>query len=347
MMDRTDNIIEFRYSKLELILRWMGIFITGLGCAFIFQDFPFPSKDFWLKALVSIARAATLWYGSEYIVTFITLRIPIFKHPLRNLISMILSLVVLVAIIESIDIWLQKPLFGKQLTLMEKYSFYTTSLLITFFITTIYAAAFFFTQWKENLVRNASLERLNMEAKYESLKNQVNPHFLFNSLNTLLTMVDEETQPANYIRSLSEFLRYILKSSEKELVLLRDELKFTLEYAYLQKSRFGDKLQIKSNVSENYFHYAIPPLSLQLLVENAIKHNIISIDLPLQISIDVVDNKYLRISNNLQKKMVDGSTGLGLQNLKKRYAFLTHKLVNVEETESTFAIEIPLLETPL
>ena len=346
-MDNKDNILEFRYNKWEIILRWAGIFITGLGCAFIFQEYPVSSIEFIKKAVLSIARAGILWYGSEFIVNFITNRIPIFAHPWRNLLSLIGSLLVFVIIVESIDIWLQTPLFGKHLTMLEKYGYYVTSLLITFFITTIYAAAFFFVQWKENLVRNANLERLNMEAKYESLKNQVNPHFLFNSLNTLLSMVDDETQPAAYIKSLSEFLRYILKSSEKELVLLRDELKFTMEYGYLQKSRFGEKLNIESQVSENYFHYSLPPLTIQILVENAIKHNIISQDKPLRIKIEVNGNRYLVVKNNLQKKQADSSTGLGLQNLKKRFAFLSHKAVNISQTESEFIVEIPLLESPL
>jgi len=217
------------------------------------------------------------------------------------------------------------------------------TLLITFLISSIYASIGFFMQWKQNLVKAQSLEKANLEAQYESLKTQVNPHFLFNSLNTLLSIVQGHAEAEKYIENLSEFMRYILKNRERNSVTLGEELEVAGQYAYLQKSRFQNKLQITMDVPEKYHLSPIPPLALQMLIENAIKHNEISTEHPLGIRLYVIDNEYLVVENTMRKKLdPEHSTGLGLKNIRDRYQFLLGKDILVKEENGKFIVCLPI-----
>jgi LytS/YehU family sensor histidine kinase len=159
-------------------------------------------------------------------------------------------------------------------------------------------------------------------------------------------MVEDNKQVVEYIGNLSDLLRYMLKSGEKELVLVRDEISILNSYIYLQKMRFPYTLKIKVNVPESYYHYAIPPLVLQMLVENSIKHNVISIEKPLLVEI-TANKDAITVSNNLQKKGGVESTGQGLVNITGRYRFFTSRKVEITETSDRFTVSIPLLQIEL
>ena len=168
-------------------------------------------------------------------------------------------------------------------------------------------------------------------AKYESLKSQVSPHFLFNSLNALTNLVyEDQDKAAKFIKQLSEVYRYVLDTRDKEVVSMEEEKNFLNSYLFLQQIRFGDKLKLEVNLDET--RSRIAPLVLQMLVENAIKHNVISEENPLHINIYVKDG-FIVVENNLQKKsvMLDESPGIGLDNIAKRYEFLSDKKVEVIE----------------
>ena len=216
------------------------------------------------------------------------------------------------------------------------------TLLITYLITGIHEMVYFYQQWIHNFSRSVKLERDNIEAKYETLKTQINPHFLFNSLNSLTSIVDDNPVAVNYIQNLSEFLRYMLGSRNKDLVYLRDELIVLNHYIELQKSRFMEHLKIEIDVPEKYHLYTLPPLALQMLLENCIKHNVISSEKPLLISITVLDDSIV-IKNNLQRKSEVASTGQGLKNIIDRYGHFTRKQISIRETDSEYSISIPLL----
>jgi len=150
----------------------------------------------------------------------------------------------------------------------------------------------------------------------------------------------------DYIHNLSELLRYMLKSNDKELVLMRDEMAVLENYIKLQQLRFRENLKIDINVSESFFHYALPRLALQMLVENAIKHNVIIQNKPLHIEIGI-EKDTIFVRNNLQKKEVIGSTGQGLKNISGRYRLFTAKPVRIEETNGYFNVSLPLLQVEL
>ncbi len=216
------------------------------------------------------------------------------------------------------------------------------TLLITYLITGIHEMVFFYNQWIYNFSRSVRLEKDHIEAKYETLKTQVNPHFLFNSLNSLTHMVDDNPRAVEYIRNLSEFLRYMLGNRNRDLVYVKDELEVLQHYLELQHSRFLDNLKVEIKVPEKYQLYTLPLLALQMLVENCIKHNVISSEKPLIISI-AAENERLMVRNNLQRKTRVDSTGHGLRNLVERYHHFTVREVRIRETDREYSVSIPLL----
>ena len=205
------------------------------------------------------------------------------------------------------------------------------------------AAIFIFIQWQDALKREQKLREENLIFQNETLKNQVNPHFLFNSLNTLSSLISTQPDTADrFIERLSSIYRYILENSSKDRVLLQDELNFIGDYFFLHKIRDEDKILLEISVG-NPEKYMILPVSLQILVENAIKHNMATRDNPLKISINT-EADYIVVKNNLQKKAVQlKSTGIGLRNLMERIRLTTGKVVLIEESNSEFTVKIPLI----
>ena len=218
------------------------------------------------------------------------------------------------------------------------------SLIPTLIITLIYESVYFFQSWKHHVQKTEALARENVQSQLETLKNQLDPHFLFNSLNTLASLIEEENMPAqSYLDRLSDVYRYVLVSREKNTVTLEEEMQFLEAYIYLNKIRFRENLRVESQVDEAAYQQHVAPLSLQMLVENALKHNIISKDNPLRINIIQEDN-YLSVANNLQeKKTFEKSTKVGLQNIINRYRLLTDRQVEILKNDHNFTVRIPLL----
>ncbi|MBK8506603.1 MAG: histidine kinase [Saprospiraceae bacterium] len=192
--------------------------------------------------------------------------------------------------------------------------------------------------------RNAALERERIESQYEVLKAQINPHFLFNSFNTLASIVEEDSQLAiEYIEKLSDYYRSIIQFRNQKMISLAEELILIDDFTYLLKRRFGKNLQVIKQIESTDFY--IPPLTLQMLVENAVKHNVISRQKPLTIAIRSENDDYLVVSNNLQpKKTEEPSTRFGLQNIQTRFELLTKKKVIIEDHNGHFSVSIPLLK---
>ena len=216
---------------------------------------------------------------------------------------------------------------------------------VTFVISFFLNAAEFLRNWKQTALDAERLKKEQMATKYESLKNQVNPHFLFNSLNALTNLVYEDQDlAADFIRQLSKVYRYVLDTRSKEVVSLETEMKFVESYLFLQRIRFDDKLKVEI-ATKGYEDYMLPPLALQMLLENAIKHNTIAKLEPLTIKIWVKD-EMLVVENNLQIKNIplEESSGMGLANIKARYEFLSDKPVLIEQTQEVFRVELPLLK---
>ncbi|WP_337041816.1 sensor histidine kinase [Emticicia sp. 17c] len=199
-------------------------------------------------------------------------------------------------------------------------------------------------KWRENALRASNLEKEKSQVLFDNLKNQLNPHFLFNSLTSLDSLIQENPPLArDFLQQLSKVFRYVLKSKEKGLVNLETELGFIKNYIGLLKTRFGEALHINFDIAEEALDLQITPVTLQILIENAIKHNVVNDSNPLTINIRSIEEALL-IENNIQKKkQVETSNGQGLINLKTLYGFLTTREIIISEEENTFSVKIPLL----
>ncbi|GAB2645468.1 hypothetical protein GCM10027035_44460 [Emticicia sediminis] len=195
----------------------------------------------------------------------------------------------------------------------------------------------------EILLENEHLKNENLLVQLTSLKNQLNPHFLFNSLNTLSWLINEDKEKSQrYLQKLSQVLRYSLSMQEQSLVSLKEELTLLENYIFLLQIRFGDNLKIVRNIENVQFK--IPPLSLQLLIENVIKHNIISTASPMSIWVEMNENKKtIIVRNTLNRKANSEGTGIGLVNLNERFKILASQEVEIEQNEKEFMVILPLI----
>ena len=223
-------------------------------------------------------------------------------------------------------------------------SYYLFGLVVTLFVSLIFHAIFFYKALTEKKVTEQQIVAKTETAKYESLKSQIDPHFLFNSLNVLTSLIGENPKLAEkFTTKLSKVYRYVLEQRNKDLVPIIEELNFAKTYMQLLGMRFEDavKFNIPENVSDK--ELKIVPLSLQLLLENAVKHNVVSSSKPLEISI-YEEGNYLIIENNINPKEAIGkSTKVGLQNIADRYGLITQKGVKIENNNKTFKVSLPLL----
>ena len=209
-----------------------------------------------------------------------------------------------------------------------------------------YELLIYMDAWQKANQETEQLKKANLISQLDSLKNQVKPHFLFNSLNTLTALVEKDAEQAvKFIAELSKVYRYLLQSNEKELISLANELQFTQAYFFLLQTRFGPGISLTVSQADAYADCLVPPLTLQMLVENAVKHNQVSISKPLHVCIDVPDGKWLRVTNNVQQKRVSvPTTGTGLANIATKYKLLNQPNVEVLAEPTRFTVKVPLIQ---
>jgi len=222
-------------------------------------------------------------------------------------------------------------------------------MLTVWFIELIIVGQFMLNRFYVDLVklykRAEELEEKTAQARYMALQNQLNPHFLFNSLNTLISEIEYNPMNAiEFTRNLADTYRYILYCQDKHTIPLREELDFLNTYILLQKVRLGDCLNINNTIDEKYWDVPIPPLTLQLLIENVIKHNIISLSKPMEVKLttEVRDKEvWLSVSNPIKLKQGVASSGKGLMNLSQRYKLLCNRELIIENNKNKFVIKVP------
>ncbi|RQO75653.1 hypothetical protein DBR43_09965 [Pedobacter sp. KBW06] len=218
------------------------------------------------------------------------------------------------------------------------------SVILSLIISAIHTGNHLIENWKNSIIEAADLKQATLQSQLQTLKLQLDPHFMFNNFSTLSSLISENQKDAQrFLERLSEVHRYMLANLDKNIIPLKDELSFIESYIYLIKIRFSENLQIQVNDVKQYFYTGIPPTTLQLLVENAVKHNIASRHTPLYIRIYPEDD-YLVVANNIQPiPHPIFSSKIGLKNINNRYKLLSQKLPVVIETEFDFVVKVPLL----
>lgn len=230
----------------------------------------------------------------------------------------------------------------------EQWDSYIVALIITLIASLFTHAFYFYRALQKKEVKKQKIIAGTASARFDALKNQLDPHFLFNSLNVLTSLIEEDpNQAQKFTTSLSKVYRYVLEQKNKDLVTVDEELNFARTYVRLLKMRFEDSIVFDIPDKSSMPEARIVPLSLQLLLENAVKHNVVTASKPLHIKVSEEEGM-LVVSNNLQEKqVVKKSSGVGLQNIKQRYEILTDRQVNIAKTASSFSVAIPMLTTQL
>ncbi|WP_115838887.1 histidine kinase [Winogradskyella sediminis] len=226
----------------------------------------------------------------------------------------------------------------------ETWKAYSFGLWITLSIVSVFHIIYFYNRYQKNKIKEQKVIAGTASAKFDALKNQLDPHFLFNSLNVLTSLIEENPENAQkFTTSLSKVYRYVLEQKNKELVTVDEELKFARTYMSLLKMRFEDSIIFEIPDQASNPESKVVPLSLQLLLENAVKHNMVTSSKPLHVKI-YEDGNHLVVMNNLQpKQIVKKSSGVGLENIKQRYQLLSNKKVIINQREKDFAVAIPML----
>lgn len=306
-----------------------------------------------LTFAITFAYGAGLWFVNGFAVGWLNGHISWAERPLRRLLTTLAVSVggsVLVILLIQAGYLLVVGESLARLGRPEMYGRVLVPLGITVIISLFNHSRSFFQQWREAAVRVERLEKETAVARLDSLRRQVDPHFLFNSLNALTSLV-EENDPARavrFIRQLSQVYRYVLDSESQELVPLADELRFAESYLFLQKTRLGNALAVEMDLPAPaaLATFFVPPLALQLLLENVIKHNAAFQADPLRVLVRLdATAGTLTVRNTLRpRRLAPGeSSGLGLKNLLARYAFLTDKPLVIKEENGEFAVALPLL----
>jgi len=301
-----------------------------------------------IQFLYTVVFVFAIIYANKYLFHVLSQFFDKDKFTLKRLIVgllssfvVTLSVIFLLRIFE--DVVIEKNSFS-QFWSKENTLSYIVVMVITFIAVLLFNMFYYYKIYNENRVKEQKIIAGTASAKFESLKNQIDPHFLFNSLNVLSSLIEENPQNAQrFTISLSKIYRYVLEQKDKELVSLEEELSFAKTYMNLLKMRFENSLFYELPEIATNSDVKVIPLSLQLLLENTVKHNVVSEKKPLHIRIFVEDN-YLAIQNDFQKKEVlQDRQGVGLQNIINRYGIITNRKVLINQTEQTFTVKIPIL----
>ena len=256
----------------------------------------------------------------------------------RLLISNLLGIVMMFALVTVHQFIFPKYNFGSMM-MMYQFRGVLINLTIFMFIHFLYQSY----NAQQILLQYERTKAENLNAQYELLKQQVNPHFLFNSLNTLQAMIDmDDTEASEFVKNLSHFYRFSLENKKDDLIVLQKELEILESFNFLLKSRFEEGINIIINLDEKISQTLIPPFTLQLLVENCIKHNIVSLEHPLNIEI-YEEQYFLVIKNNKQLKSTRESFGIGLSNIKGRYSYIHLNEIKIIDTDEKFTIKLPVI----
>lgn len=335
---------------IKTIKEFLILILIGNAIVYFIMGFHVISLPFLLKnSLFSLIGGWPMLKSISWLENYLDIKVPWLSHPLKRLIYQTLGMILLCAffILLAIGIafiWhrnfedVNMQLFLKQVILSLKIAF--GILIIASLVTN---SILFFKKWKDAAVEQERLKHEHTALQYETLKNQVNPHFLFNSLNALIQLIHTDTKKAEtYVKKLSELYRYVLDQKDKETVSLKRELQAVEDYIFLLKIKYGDNLNVIFP-DELPIGTRIVPLSLQMLVENVIKHNVIAHSKPVEITIFLKDD-YLVLRNNINnKKDKEHSTGIGLENISNRYRYLSDQPVVINNDKDYFEVRLPLL----
>ncbi|MDF7810648.1 sensor histidine kinase [Hymenobacter sp. YC55] len=320
------------------------VIITGYALNVFDHLFTLDSAKILLESLIS---SAITWEVDRWIIIKFQRHFPALKQVRTRLLFIIPLCWVFNVLQDWVLMWLVNVIgYHKPYNAAAFKQSIQSSVIIAFLITGIQEAVYYFSRLLQAEKETEQLKKENLQTQLDSLKQQVNPHFLFNSLNTLSYLISEDAEKAEeFLDEMCKVYRYLLRNNENELTNLATELQFIRSYFHLLKTRYGDSLHLNLAIEPSDEQRLLPSLTLQLLVENAVKHNVIHKDHPLTVHISTQNNGQLTVKNNLQKKVQKvASNQVGLSNIASKFSLLKQPNIKVQQTETEFLVTIPLIQ---
>ncbi|HET9823743.1 MAG TPA: histidine kinase [Chitinophagaceae bacterium] len=350
-MSETSTVIRpFSYSRKEGLMASIVLppFAFLLNYVMFGNRYFSSVKNFLLATVLTLAVIFLSFVCCGMVATVLNNRYPKYSQTFKRItIGLVAYVAIMIASI-SVIFWGYDYLdfLGYQLNMNQ----YGWCLIIGIFLnllgTSLNEGAAFFEKWRKMVDEAENLKKENLQSQLEGLKGQVNPHFLFNSLNSLSSLIIEDPEKAEkFLDEMSKVYRYLLRTNEEGLTTLESEMQFIQSYFHMLKTRYGDGLDMETRIDDHYLPYQIPPLTLQMLVENAVKHNMILKNSPLKILIMTTNSGRLIVSNNLQRKdRMVSSNKVGLTNIVNKYRLMRKEEISVRDDGKEFAVVVPLIQ---
>ena len=296
----------------------------------------------------SIALFFTIcnWFFMRSVLIFLRKKFPSLSESLKRIIILFVFLVVSVVLIDFLGSNFLKLIISKlNYNFTSRFKILLPIILISTMVQAIYEAIFNYVRLKQSIREEEQSKQIIVQAQLDALRNQAQPHFFFNTLNTLRDIIDQNTKEdaKEFVDKLSDVYRFILDSGNVNLTALKNELKFAKAYIHIQSERFGDNLKVHWDISEAATEKMVVPMSIQLLLENAIKHNVVSKAKPLVVTVTDKGGNVV-VLNKIQPKSTQlPSTKVGLKNIEKRYTLISNQSVKIENDGEIFKVSLPLL----
>jgi len=341
---------ERRIKYLGFDDKWfsiIGILVLGLVTDFLFNS-SFGRGTFvseLISYLISLAFTIVNWFFMRSVLIALRIRFPSFADSAKRIIILFSILVLSVVLINEIGNIALSNIIGKTYHPASYSKIFLPIILISTMIQAIYEAIYYYVRLQKAVRDEEQAKQATVVAQLNALKNQAQPHFFFNTMNTLRDIIDQNSkeEAMDFVDQLSEVYRYILDTGNQDLIAIQKEIEFAKAYLHIQKERFGDNLLLNWNIAPQHMNHLIAPMTLQMLLENAIKHNVVSRSHPLTIDITLEEQK-LVVSNLIKvKTSVLPSTKLGLQNIIKRYDLLSSDRPTIKNDGLQFEVTIPLI----
>lgn len=347
---------EKRIKYLGFDDKWfaiIGILLLGLSAVYVFNAegiAHLTTIELTFTFAGSLFFSACDWLINRFILIRLRIVYPSLTDSTKRITFLLICTLITVTLVDFIGISLISLLAENvNYNLLER----IRSLVVVVFLTTmtmaIYEAIYFFVLLKKSIREEEQAKQTIIQAELDTLRNQAQPHFFFNTLNTLRDIIDQSPKEdaKQFVNKLSDIYRFLLESGNTHLISLKAELKFAKAYIHVQSERFGENLKLNWNIPKTIEDRMIAPMSLQLLLENAIKHNIISRAKPLDINVNIADD-FLVVTNKIQKKSTQlSSTKMGLKNIEKRYALISDRSVEIVNDGNQFTVSLPLLKASM
>lgn len=336
--------------------RLLGIPLIALMSHLIFynrNDSGNQAFGFWGIYLISVAETMIIWESVRLVILYFRRRLPSIDQTRRRIIWILVCSTLVTMTVRVVNLWVYDKtlLWGYRFPLEGYLHSVFVALLFVLIVTTIYESLYYFRMWHLSSLRAATLKKENLQTQLDSLKSQINPHFLFNNLSSLAALIMENQEKAvHFVEEFSSVFRYLLHANEHTLTRLSHEMDFTSAYYNLLKNRFEQGLHLEVKIPDDCNDLLLPPLTVQLLLENAVKHNAVMAEKPLQISITAGTEGWLLVKNTLHGKNAPGNigaghiSGLGLENIRAKYRLLGYPDIDISKSATHFEVKVPLIK---